>query len=95
MSTSSTTTESPVHPVNITQLVVGLVFLGVAGTWALVASGTLATDQLGWVLPLLLVAAGTVGLVAVVAKGVTSGRGATADQGGRRAGGDDQPGEQT
>ncbi len=65
---------SPLHPVNVTQLVLGLMFLGIAGTWALVASDTLGTDQLGWVLPLLLVVAGAGGLIAVVAKGLTRDR---------------------
>lgn len=64
------------HPLNVSYLVVGLVFLGIAGTWALRSAGVVDADQLRWLLPLTLVLAGTVGLVAFAAKGLT-GRGTT------------------
>ncbi|HYO39923.1 MAG TPA: hypothetical protein VER39_09725 [Nocardioidaceae bacterium] len=58
------------HRLNVTYLVVGLVFLGIAGTWALRTAGVVDTRQLGWLLPLLLVVAGAAGLVAGAAKGL-------------------------
>jgi hypothetical protein len=57
------------HPLNVSHLVVGLVLLGIAGLWT--------ADQAGWinnnhyVLPVLLVAAGTIGLIAFALRGVT------------------------
>jgi hypothetical protein len=58
------------HPLNVTYLVVGLVFLGLAGSWALRESGLVVLDDAEWLLPLMLVAAGVVGLVAAAAKGL-------------------------
>ena len=55
------------HAVNVTHLVMGLVFLGVAGTWALSASGAFDLEA-RWLLPLVLVLAGAAGLVAATAK---------------------------
>ena len=65
-----TTKNTGRHPVNVTHLVMGLVFLGIAGSWALRTAGVLDTRQLGWLLPLLLVGAGAVGLVAGTVKGL-------------------------
>jgi hypothetical protein len=62
------------HPLNVTYLVVGLVFLGIAGSWALRTSGAVDTRQLGWLLPLILVAAGAVGLAGFGAKSLGGGR---------------------
>ena len=59
------------HPLNVAYLVVGLVFLGIAGSWALHAGGVIDTAQAGWVLPLVLVLAGVIGLVAFAARGVS------------------------
>lgn len=56
------------HPLDISALVVGLIFLGLAGAWALRAAGVVDADAAGWVLPLLLVIAGTVGIGAAVLK---------------------------
>lgn len=54
------------HPLNVSYLVVGLAFLGIAGSWALRESGVI--DSVDWLLPLTLVVAGGIGLVAFVAK---------------------------
>jgi hypothetical protein len=55
------------HPVNVAHLVFGLVFLGVAGCWALSASGAVEVDP-RWLLPLILLLAGGAGLVATLAR---------------------------
>ncbi len=65
------------HPLNITYLVVGLVFLGIAASWALHTADLVDTPEMGWLLPLMLVVAGGVGLVAGAAKGL---RGAVDDE---------------
>jgi hypothetical protein len=58
------------HPLNVSYLVVGLIFLGVAGSWALRESGVVDFGEVRWLLPLTLVAAGVIGLVAFAAKGI-------------------------
>jgi hypothetical protein len=63
------------HPLNVSYLVVGLVFLGISGIWALRAAGVVDTDQLGWLLPLTLVGAGTVGVLALGARSISRGHG--------------------
>lgn len=68
---SSTPQERATHPLNVSYLVVGLVFLGIAGTWAMHAAGLVDNQDTGWLLPLILVVAGVVGLVAFMAKGVS------------------------
>lgn len=65
------------HPLNVAYLVVGLVFLGIAASWALHTAGMVDAPQMGWLLPLMLVVAGAVGLVAGAAKGL---RGAVDDE---------------
>lgn len=59
------------HPVNVTHLVMGLVFLGVAGSWALRQLDVISAEDGRWVLPVILVLAGGAGLVAAVAKGLS------------------------
>ncbi len=59
------------HPLNVSYLVIGLVFLGISGSWALRSSGVIDTAEIRWLLPLTLVVAGVVGLVAFAAKGLT------------------------
>lgn len=59
------------HPLNVSYLVVGLVFLGIAGSWALRESGVIDLGGMRWLLPLTLVAAGAIGLVAFAAKGLS------------------------
>jgi len=66
------------HPLNISYLVVGLIFLGLAGSWALRESGAIDLAEVQWLLPLTLVAAGVIGLIAFAAKGLT-GRGQTTE----------------
>jgi hypothetical protein len=56
------------HPLSVSYLVVGLVYLGIAGSWALHAGGVIDNAQAGWVLPLVLVLAGVIGLVAFAAR---------------------------
>jgi hypothetical protein len=67
--------DTTARPVNVGYLVVGLVFLGIAGVWALVTSGAVDSHQLGWLLPLILVGAGAIGLVAIAARSMTRNRG--------------------
>jgi len=56
------------HQLNVAYLVVGLVYLGLAGSWALHAGGVIDNAQAGWVLPLVLVLAGVIGLTAFAAR---------------------------
>ncbi|QWZ06867.1 hypothetical protein KRR39_15235 [Nocardioides panacis] len=64
------------HPLNVSYLVVGLVFLGVSGSWALQAGGAVDSGDTHWMIPAVLLLAGVVGLVAVAAKGLSRGRSA-------------------
>jgi hypothetical protein len=59
------------HPLNVSYLVVGLVFLGIAGSWALREAGVIELGEARWVLPLTLVGAGAIGLVAFAARGLS------------------------
>lgn len=64
--------QPPSHqhrPVNTAYLVLGLVLLGVAGSWLLRETGALDADGLQWMLPLVLVVAGGAGLLTSLAKG--------------------------
>jgi len=63
------------RPVAVTYLVVGLVFLGISLSWALRQSGMIDADQLGWLLPLMLIVAGLVGLAAYATRGFRGSRG--------------------
>ena len=58
------------HPLNVAYLVVGLIFLGLAGSWALRESGVVDLGEAAWLLPLTLVVAGSIGLIAFAAKGI-------------------------
>jgi hypothetical protein len=58
------------HPLNVTYLVVGLVFLGLSASWAFSEAGLIDADSSRWVLPVTLLVAGTAGLVASLAKGL-------------------------
>jgi hypothetical protein len=58
------------HPLNVSYLVVGLVFLGVAASWALREAGVVDLAEVRWLFPLTLVVAGAIGLVAMTVKGL-------------------------
>jgi uncharacterized membrane protein len=49
--------------VKVGHLVTGLVFLGLAGTWALHQAGVIGDVGVGWLMPAILVAAGVIGLL--------------------------------
>jgi hypothetical protein len=53
--------------VKVGHLVTGLVFLGIAGSWALRQAGVIGDVTLGWLFPVILVGAGVIGLLAMVA----------------------------
>lgn len=57
---------SGLHPVNITQLVMGVAFAGLLLIWALVEGGVVDTSEYRWLLPIPWIAAGAAGLVATV-----------------------------
>ena len=56
------------HPLNVSHLVLGLIFLGIAGFWALRTLGVVESGDARWLGPLLLVAAGGIGLVGFATK---------------------------
>jgi hypothetical protein len=66
MSTSTNT-----HPLNVSYLVVGLVFLGLAASWVLRETGVVDLAEVRWLFPVTLVLAGVVGIVAMTAKGIS------------------------
>lgn len=59
------------HPLNVSYLVVGLAFLGISGTWALRQGGVIGSADMEWLLPLTLVVAGGIGLLAFTSKGLS------------------------
>lgn len=65
----STTTPPHDTSVKVPHLVLGLLFLGTAATWALLATGVVDADALPYLGPGLLVAAGVVGLAVSVVGG--------------------------
>lgn len=62
------------HPLNVSYLVVGLAFLGIAASWALHASGVIGSADVEWLLPLTLVIAGGIGLIAFAARSMSGRR---------------------
>lgn len=62
------------HPLNVSYLVVGLAFLGIASSWALHQAGVIGAAEVGVLLPLSLVVAGGIGLIAFMARSFGSGR---------------------
>lgn len=58
------------HPLNVSYLVIGLAFLGIAGSWVLRQAGVIDSADVEWLLPLTLVIAGGIGLVAFLARGM-------------------------
>lgn len=59
------------HPLNVSYLVVGLVFLGIATSWALREAGVVDLNEVRWLFPLTLVLAGVIGIVAMAFKGLS------------------------
>ncbi len=57
------------HDLDVTSLVFGLIFLGVAATWALVQTELVTPPDLSLLGPAVLIVAGVVGLAATLAKG--------------------------
>jgi len=57
------------HSVKIPHLVFGLLFLGIAGIWALVVTDVINTDSLAILAPAVLIVAGVVGLAVSLASG--------------------------
>lgn len=51
------------HPVDVGHLVMGLAFLGLVTTWALVQGDVVSGDDVRWLLPVPWVVAGVVGLL--------------------------------
>jgi hypothetical protein len=76
-----TTSETPSrrHPVSVTHLVMGLVFLGIAGSWVLRKLDVIDAEGWRWLLPAILVLAGAAGLVAALAKGLGRDRSAAGE----------------
>ena len=60
------------HPLNVSHLVIGLVLLGVSGLWTADHAGWIHDDANNYVLPVMLVAAGVIGLIAFAFRGVSS-----------------------
>jgi hypothetical protein len=67
---NGSTDRSGRHPLSTGYLVAGLVFLGIAGTWALRAADVIDDDGSRWVLPVVLIVAGLAGLAASVVRSV-------------------------
>ena len=67
---SDMTNRSNTHPVSVTHLVMGLVFLGAAAVWGLAELDLVEIDGARWVVPLVLVVAGAIGLVVTVGRGL-------------------------
>lgn len=57
------------HEIDVTSLVFGLIFLGMAGIWWLVYHDVIGWIRLGILVPILLIGAGIVGLVASIRSG--------------------------
>jgi hypothetical protein len=62
-------TRKNTHPLDVGYLVMGLIFLGIAGLWALRETHVVDITEMSWLLPLSLIAAGVIGLAAAAAKG--------------------------
>jgi hypothetical protein len=57
------------HETDVTSLVFGLIFLGLAAIWVLVYHDVIGWIRLGVVVPILLISAGIIGLVASIRSG--------------------------
>ena len=78
MSTQYIPTQPPVERagrgMSVPHLVMGLVFLGLAGSWLLHEIGVIESVQVEWLLPLVLVVAGAAALAASLVRGIGRGR---------------------
>jgi hypothetical protein len=63
--------DVPARTVRVGYLVMGLIFLGIAGIWALNASGTVDWGDSKYAFPAVLVGAGVLGLAATLAANAT------------------------
>lgn len=59
------------HSLNAGYLVIGLVFLGLAASWALRQTGVIDLAEVRWLVPLTLVVAGLAGIAAMTVKGLS------------------------
>jgi membrane-associated PAP2 superfamily phosphatase len=57
-------TELPTRTLKVAHLVIGVVFLGIAGVWALSTNGNIGWSASAYLAPAVLVAAGVIGLLA-------------------------------
>jgi hypothetical protein len=64
MNSDPESTAGTRQQVSVPHLVMGLVFLGIAGAWALHAADVIESVQVQWAIPLILVVAGGAGLLA-------------------------------
>lgn len=55
--------ERPRQQISVPHLVMALVFLGIAGSWALHAAGVIESVEVQWLVPGILVVAGAAGLL--------------------------------
>lgn len=58
------------HPLKAGYLVVGLIFVGLAGTWFLTELDVIEAKGLQWLLPAILLGAGLAGLAGSIGKGI-------------------------
>ncbi len=58
------------HPLHVGYLVSGLVFLGIAAVWVLRQADLVELGDVSWLLPLTLLLAGVLGLVAFAARNI-------------------------
>lgn len=61
----SPTRRAGTHRLSTAHLVMGVLFLSLAGAWALAAAGVVSGDDLRWLLPLPFVLGGAAGLAAL------------------------------
>ena len=63
-------TLRPRRPFNVAYLVIGVIFLGISGIWALHENGSIDLIEVKYAAPLVLIVAGVVGLLASAARGI-------------------------
>jgi hypothetical protein len=61
-------TQRERQPLSVMHLVMGLVFLGIAGLWGLHAADVIGSVDVEWLVPLIFVVAGAAGLLASATK---------------------------